>query len=186
MPTRVATRSTDRAESFGGYPTLRAAAAILGVAASTLSRRADVQPLQRGARDRVLPPAEVMRLAAIYRKRSLNEVAAELIDHAAEHGPDDAERAEEAVEAFFAGRSRGESLDEFLEQARRHLPDDLYAEVERTVRKGAGERPASIVGRVPSLVDGSEPRSASRKGATKRSPAKPAASRKRKLPEVSA
>lgn len=143
------TVTIDRVESLHAYPTLSAAARMIGVAPSTLSRRSDLEPLQRGSRDQVLPPAEVLRLAAIYRKRSLNEVAADLIDSAAEHTPADAERVEEALETFFAGHSQKGSADEFLAQARRHLPDHLYAEVEKSVRDGKGRRPEAIVGSVP-------------------------------------
>ncbi len=144
----MTTQSIDRAESLRAYPTLSAAARMIGVSPSTLSRRDDCEPLQRGSRDHVLPPAEVMRLAAIYRKRSLNEVAADLIDLGAAQGPEDADHIEDAVEAFFAGRSRGDSVEEFLAQAKRHLPSKLYQEVRKTVREGSG-RPADIVGHVP-------------------------------------
>ncbi|MCW2982945.1 MAG: hypothetical protein JWR63_515 [Conexibacter sp.] len=143
----------DRAESLRAYPTMSAAARMIGVSPSTLSRRDDCEPLQRGSRDHVLPPAEVMRLAAIYRKRSLNEVAADLVALGAQHGPQDHDRVEDAVEAFFAGRSRSESVDEFLAQAKRHLPSKLYQEVRKTVREGDGP-PADIVGHVPKPTPG--------------------------------
>ena len=149
MELNMENQTLDRAESLHAYPTLSAAARLIGIATSTLSRREDCNPIPRGTRDRVLPPAEVMRFAAIYRKRSLNEVAADLIDEAAAHGSDEAARTEEAVEAFFAGRSRGESVDEFLAQAKRYLPQELYTQVASTVNDGAGRRPAAIVGHVP-------------------------------------
>jgi hypothetical protein len=153
MTTLMDPRSLKREESLHAYPTLRAAAGFLGVAPSTLSRRADLRSLSRGERDQVLMPEEVMRLAVVYRKRSLNEVAADLIDHAARSGADEAERTEAAVEAFFEARTQRDSAEEFLAQARRHLPVDLYAEVERTVRAGQGRRPKDIVGGIPQLVD---------------------------------
>ena len=139
----------DRTESLRAHLTLSATAKLIGVATTTLSRRADCQPQARGARDLVLSPAEVMRFAAIYRKRSLNEVAAELISRAAALSAEDGERVEAAVEAFFAGQSQKESAAEFLAQARRHLPDELYAKVKRSVREGSGRLPAGIVGAVP-------------------------------------
>lgn len=153
MSTLMHHRSPDRAESLHAYPTLRAAAKFLGVAPSTLSRRSDLRSLRRGERDFVLTPGEVMRLAVIYRKRSLNEVAADLIKHAAQFGTEEADRTEDAVEAFFDARAQSESVEEFLLQARRHLAAELYAEVERTVRAGDGERPTEIVGNVPRLVE---------------------------------
>ncbi len=153
MTTVMDPRSPEHQESLHAYPTLRAVAGFLGVAPSTLSRRSDLRSLSRGERDQVLMPEEVMRLAVIYRKRSLNEVAADLIDHAARSGADEAERTEAAVEAFFEARTQRDSAEEFLAQARRHLPVDLYAEVERTVRAGEGRRPKDIVGGIPQLVD---------------------------------
>jgi hypothetical protein len=143
------TPAIDRTESLRAFPTLSAAAEMIGIATSTLTRRADCHPLPRGARDQVLPPAEVLRLAAVYRKRSLNEVAADLIDLAGRTGDEDAARVEDAVDAFFAGRVQTDSATEFLAQAKRYLPQALYAEVEKTLSKGEGRQPAAIVGHVP-------------------------------------
>lgn len=86
-----------RGSSLAPYPTMSQAAKMLGVAPSTLSRRPDVVTHARGDRDTVLLPAEVLRLGRIYRKRSINEVAADLVDHAAQHG----ERIEDEVDEFF-------------------------------------------------------------------------------------
>lgn len=55
------------------------AAGMLGINASTLSRRPDVAAETRGYRDLALRPAEVLRLGRIYRRRSINEVAADLV-----------------------------------------------------------------------------------------------------------
>src|SRR5438874_12582321 len=75
-------RAQDRSPSLQAYPNLTAAAEILGVSASTLSRRGDLATEHRGERDIVIAPADVLRLAVIYRKRSLNDVAQALLDHA--------------------------------------------------------------------------------------------------------
>jgi hypothetical protein len=142
--------TAERTRSLRAYPTLSAAAKMLGLAASTLSRRKDVPIEHRGPRDRVLPPAQVLQLGTEYRKRSLNEVALALIAYAREHAIDEADRVEEEVERFFEDRSSdGASQESFLEQARRYLPDQLYAEVERTLDKGGGRRPGAIVGNRP-------------------------------------
>jgi hypothetical protein len=143
------TTTIDRAESLRAYPTLSAAARMLGVAPSTLTRREDVESLARGSRDLVLAPGEVLRLATVYRKRSLNEVAADLIALAGSHGTEDAARVEEAVEAFFAGRTSQDSRGEFLAQAKQHLPDELYEQVERAVLKSEGRPPADVTGHTP-------------------------------------
>jgi hypothetical protein len=140
----------ERTTSLRGYPTLSAAAEMLGIAASTLSRRDDLPTENRGSRDRVLPPHTVLSLATEYRKRALNEVAFALIAYAKERAPEEADRIEEEVELFFEGHSTGSSsLEMFLTQARRYLPAQLYAEVERTVRSGDGRRPQAVVGHRP-------------------------------------
>jgi hypothetical protein len=144
--------SISRAESLRAYPTLSATARMIGVSPSTLTRRDDVETVERGSRDLVVAPAEVLRLASVYRKRSLNEVAADLIDAAELVSPADATWVEEAVEAFFAGRTTHEPKRDFLDQAKQYLPKDLYAEVERTVLKGEGRKPAPIVGHIPPTV----------------------------------
>lgn len=48
---------------------------LLGVSASTLSRRGDLQCERMGERDKRVSAGKVMRLAVVYRKRSLGEVA---------------------------------------------------------------------------------------------------------------
>lgn len=128
------------------YPTLTEAATLLAVSASTLSRREDLAFEAMGARDKRVPAGEVLRLAAVYRKRSINEVAADLLDYARDHAPDRAEDVEEEVERFFEDRPPP-VLEEtaFLAAAKEALPPQLYKEVERVYRMSPGTRPASIV-----------------------------------------
>lgn len=128
------------------YPTLTQAAALLGVSASTLSRREDLTWEQMGERDKRVPAAEVLRLASIYRKRSINEVAADLVNYTREHAEGCADQIEEEIERFFeslAAPSR--PGDQFLAEAKRALPAALYTQVERVYREGRGRRPADIV-----------------------------------------
>ena len=143
-------RAMDRAASLQAYPNIRAAAKIIDVSASTLSRRADLVAERRGERDRVLPATEVLRLAAVYRKRSLNDVAQDLINHAAETSPEEAARVEEEVEAFFEDRVISEDRrDEFLALARRLLPASLYKQVEGTVSEQGAALPDALIGFQP-------------------------------------
>lgn len=160
--------SIDRAESLRAYPTLSAAARMIGVAPSTLTRRNDLEPLQRGDRDQVLPPVEVLRLAAIYRKQSLNQVAADLVAAAVGHGAEEAQRVEAAVEDFFSERSADRSVDGFLSDAKRFLPAELYEEVEKAVMRGEGRRPVAITGHVPPphVAEQPKPRAASNRKAS--------------------
>jgi hypothetical protein len=154
MPGRSTTSSMDptsidRAASLRAYPTVSAAARMIGVAPSTLTRRDDCRPLSRGARDQVLPPVEVMRLAVEYRKRSLNEVAAALVSLATAEGDAERARVEAEIDGFFAPGSSEQSTSEFLAQAKRRLPSALYLDVERAVSTGQGRRPDAIIGNEP-------------------------------------
>lgn len=128
------------------YPTMSQAAAVLGVSASTLSRRRDLACERMGERDKRVPVAEVLRLAAVYRKRSINGVAADLIRHVRERAPAHVEQVEEEVERFFEQlQAPAASAERFLAEARRALPRKLYREVERVYRGGDGRRPPALV-----------------------------------------
>ncbi len=138
--------STDRGASLSGYPNLSEAAAILDVSTSTLSRRKDLSPLPRGERDLVLSAMEVLRLAAIYRKRALTDVAQDLLDRGADGGAEK-QRVETEVEGFFEDRElRAEDVEGFVETARRLLPPGLFDAVEKTVRAEVEPPPAQIIG----------------------------------------
>ncbi|MFI4978120.1 MAG: hypothetical protein ACHQC8_05545 [Solirubrobacterales bacterium] len=132
--------------SLLAYPTLTEAARVLGVSASTLSRRDDLVVERMGERDKRVPAGEVMRLAVVYRKRSLGEVAADLIGRARERSPQHAEHVQEEVERFFeqsVPSVRSES--EFLAEAERALPADLYEQVRRVYQASEGTRPPALV-----------------------------------------
>jgi hypothetical protein len=116
--------------SLLAYPTLTEAARLLGVSASTLSRRGDLVVEQMGERDKRIPVGEVMRLAVVYRKRSLGEVATDLIARVRESSPQHAEHVQEEVERFFEQREPSVLSDgTFLAEAKRALPAELYEQV---------------------------------------------------------
>lgn len=124
------------------YPTLSGAAEILGVSASTLSRRDDVEGCQMGQRDLRLPASEVMRLAYEYRRRSVNEVALDLIDRAAAVSNEGGKQVEKEIDYYVAGRAPSRiSRGEFLREAERSLPPEIYREVERVYDSGDGYSP---------------------------------------------
>jgi hypothetical protein len=118
--------------SLLAYPTLTEAARLLGVSASTLSRRNDLVVERMGERDKRVSAGEVMRLAVVYRKRSLGEVAADLIARARAHSPRHAEHVQEEIERFFEQKEPLVLSDgAFLAEAERALPVDLYEQVRR-------------------------------------------------------
>ena len=142
------------ADSLQEYPNLSIAARILGISASTLSRRDDTAVEARGERDRVLAPKEVLRLGSIFRRRSLNDVAQELLDHAREAAPDEAARVEEEIEQYFESRAIDASQrDEFLELARRLLPPALAEQVEAALGEPGGDLPDVVRGWIPITDD---------------------------------
>jgi hypothetical protein len=120
--------------SLLAYPTLTEAAHMLCVSASTLSRREDLVCERMGERDKRIPAGEVLRLAVVYRKRALSEVAAALIGCAREGSPQHTEQVQEQVqeevERFFE-QSASSALSEsgFLAEAKRALPAELYEQV---------------------------------------------------------
>jgi hypothetical protein len=120
---------------LAAYPTLRQAARMIGVHASSLSRRE--LPVEHAGREARLPPRLVLELAAHYRRRDEYEVGGALVDYALAHAPDHVGELEAEIEHYFAETGeRDAPLDtvSFLEEARRHLPPTLYAQVERAYR----------------------------------------------------
>lgn len=139
----------DHGESLQAYPNIRVAADILGVSASTLSRRADRTTARRGERDRVLPPSEVLRLASVFRRRSVNDVSQALLDHARSTAPEDVARVEEEIERFFEAHTGSDERDELRDLARRMLPPSLCERIDAVLDQEAGELPDVIQGYPP-------------------------------------
>lgn len=146
-------RTSDR--PVEAYPALRLAAKLIGVSASTLSRRRDIERVPAGRETRV-PAAEVVRLAYEYRQRRVSRVAGELVEHAARSGPEVqkliAREVDDAVQ-----REEPRDLDipdpgAFLAQAHRLLPAALARQVEATLEADA-ELGSSAVGWSPSSAD---------------------------------
>lgn len=151
----MSSRAEDReyAPSLEGYPNIRQAATILRVSPSTLSRRGDLETYARGERDRVLPASEVLRLGVIYRRRSLNDVAFDLVMIAS------TERRgtiEEEIETFFersaVRHDQLVGLLENLEVARALLPADLYTQLQAALAEGE-HRGDEAIGYQPSPAD---------------------------------
>jgi len=118
------------------YPSQTAAAKMIGISDAQLSRSSF--PAHRaGGRGKHYAPRVVLEAAADYRRRSLNEVAGELIAYAEESAPEYKQRVREEVEEFFANRpAPAIDPDKFLEEARQTLPSRLYAHVKRAYEQG--------------------------------------------------
>jgi DNA-binding transcriptional MerR regulator len=146
----MATALRDRVDALRAYPTISAAAKMLGVSASTLSRREDLVSEARGERDKVIRPRELMRLALVHRKRSLNEVAASLMAHARATAPETVDSVEEEIEAFVSELEEpSPEVDQLLELAERHLPEHVVRQIRRATEAGRGSRAAPLAGGHP-------------------------------------
>jgi hypothetical protein len=138
---------TEQTGGLRGYPNISAAAAMLDVSAATLSRRTDLARLPRGDRDIALSPREVLRLATIYRKRSLNEVAQSLLDHAEQSGGDERAGVELDVERFFEDRVPTQEDKQRVSQiARQLLPADLAERIEQVLGEQGEALPEFVPG----------------------------------------
>lgn len=143
-------RESSETRSLNACPNIRAAAGMLGVAASTLSRRADVQAHARGERDRVLLAGEVLRLASIFRRRSVNDVAQDLLDYAGRHAPQEAGGVAEEIEQYFEDTALGEGAGEqLLTLAHQILSPTLCEKIEAELGASGPALPDVIQGYLP-------------------------------------
>ncbi len=120
------------------WPSLTRAAHYLGVDKSTLSRREDLRGERVGQQEIRISPETVMRLAREYRRRVIEEVAYDLIEHSRHHAEDQVPVVESEIDVFLAAnpvRPSGD-LTQLLELARQHLPPDLYRLVEQATTGG--------------------------------------------------
>lgn len=148
-PTRTGDRPVE------AYPALRLAAKLIGVSASTLSRRPDLERIPAGRETRI-PAAEVVRLAYEYRQRRVSRVAGELVERAAQSGPEVQNLvALEVDEAIQREEPRDLDIPDagaFLAQAHQLLPVALARQVEKTLAAHA-DLGSSAVGWSPSSDD---------------------------------
>jgi hypothetical protein len=146
---RPASRADDHGRPIEAYPSLRSAAKLIGITAAKLSRRSDVERVQAGREQRI-PAAEVVRLAAFYRRRPPSRVAAELMERAISVDPGLKEIIGDEVDAALEQvpvAQVGVSIAAFVEAAQRLLPPVLAEQVDAAVR--GGEHGKSAVGWSP-------------------------------------
>jgi hypothetical protein len=136
-------------EELAAYPTLRGAARMIGVTPSALSKRTNLVTQQRG-RERRVPPAEVLEWARFYRKRSLYEVASDLVDLALREAPGYVEAVESEIDRFFEHAGTG-LVDPalFLQEAQRTLPPEVYEAVRDAYAANDGRRLGGAVSATP-------------------------------------
>lgn len=127
------------------YPSQRETAKMLGVSESSLSRSKidGIEPYNVGERGRHYSPKMILELAAHHRKRSLNEVAADIMAYSNAHSPEYEPQVRAEVEDYFAARATP-AIDRqrFLEEAKRTLPRRLYEQIKNAYDEDA--HPAAI------------------------------------------
>ncbi len=132
------------------YPSLRAAAKLIGITPAALSRRDDVTRIRAGRETR-LPAGEVVRLATIYRRRAPSRVAAELVQRAIAIDPSLEEvigrEVDVALEETASRRAADASIEQFLDAAHRLLPPALAKQVDLALRSDC--RGAKLIGWSP-------------------------------------
>lgn len=134
---------TARDLALPAFPSLRAAASMVGVNPSSLQRRSDLAPIACG-RERRLDPATVLRLTAHYGNRSVMEAAHDLVAHATEHSPEHLERVEEIVDEFLRTydaahppKQAALSVDQVLEELAPYIRPTDRTKAERALRAAA-------------------------------------------------
>lgn len=118
------------------YPNQREAARMLGISESTLSRRSDLATIPVGERERRYPTVSVLGAASFYKKRTLNQVAGDLLSHAAAADPAYRDLVQEEIDHYFKQRVPPLDPQRFLDEARRTLPRHLYDRVLQTYQVG--------------------------------------------------
>jgi tRNA(Ser,Leu) C12 N-acetylase TAN1 len=134
-----------------GYPSLRKAAEILGVNASTLSRR-ELDVIEMGAQTR-LSARTVMEEAAYFNRRNQNEVAAELIELAEDQCPEVVDEIEREIAEYLQDLERTTTSvrpeADWLGEAKHFLPRDLFERVRRVYEQADSGGPGSLSGPAP-------------------------------------
>ncbi len=121
------------------YPTLSDAARMLGVSPSTLSRRNDIPFERMGDREKHIRPSDVLRLADLYRKVPVSQVAADLIDYARPQGEPAATYVENEVEEYYATRRNAPKVTtaQFLQLARASFAPEVVEAMEHLLGSAA-------------------------------------------------
>lgn len=136
----------DREALAAAWPNLTEAARMIGISPATLSRDPDVNPVEAGRREKRFSPIEVLGRAALYKRRSLNEVAQELLDHAREQRPQLASAVESDIEEFFEQRpAQPTNKPAFFADLARVLPPALFEEVRTMYEAAEGHQPGEVI-----------------------------------------
>ena|ERR1039457_4377608 len=116
-----------RADRVRSLPTLSQAARFIGLDTGGMSRAVralSVEPQRWGRRDKHLEAAQVLQIARVAQRASLEEVAGNILEWTEQNHPDAVQQTTAEIDAFFAGlpAPTAAPADEFLAELRAALP----------------------------------------------------------------
>lgn len=140
MPT---TAIQPRAEQVRALPTLSQAAGFIGMDTGGMSRLVQslgIEPLRWGRRDKHLAAAQVLQIARVAQRASLEEVAGNILEWTEQNHPDAVQRITAEIDAFFAELPPpvATPADEFIAELRAALPPRWADKAEAIWRAHAG------------------------------------------------
>jgi hypothetical protein len=116
-----------RAEYIRSLPTLSQAAGFIGLDTGGMTRAVralGIEPQRWGRRDKHLEIADVLRIARVAQRASLEEVAGNILEWTEQGHPDALERTTGEIDGFFAQlpEPTATPADEFVAELRAALP----------------------------------------------------------------
>ena len=131
-----------RSDYVRALPTLSQAAVFIGLDTGGMSRAVralGIQPQRWGRRDKHLPPADILEVARVAQRASLNEVASAVLRWTEARHPEAVADTAAEIDAFFA-RLAGPSAtpsEQFLAELRAALPEQWARKAEKIWRTHA-------------------------------------------------
>ena len=122
MPAVAAQPRTERVRSL---PTLSQAAQFVGLDTGGMSRivrSLGIEPQRWGRRDKHLSAAQVLQIARVAQRASLEEVAGNVLEWTEHNHPDAVQLTTAEIDAFFADLPPATPADEFIAELRAALP----------------------------------------------------------------
>jgi hypothetical protein len=140
MPAVAARPRADRVRSL---PTLSQAAGFIGLDTGGMSRAVralGIEPQRWGRRDKHLEVAQVLKVAAVAQRASLEEVAGSILEWTEQAHPEALDQTTAEIDAFFAELPppTATPADEFVAELRAALPPQWADKAEAIWRAHAG------------------------------------------------
>jgi hypothetical protein len=132
-----------RSDRLRSLPTLSQAAGFIGLDTGGMSRAVralGLEPQRWGRRDKHLTVAQVLQVASVAQRASLEEVAGSILEWIEQNHPDTLEQTTAEIDAFFAELRppTATPADEFVAELRAALPPRWADKAEEIWRAYAG------------------------------------------------